>query len=86
MSTKIQLKIQVLRKPEVLKFLSISKSTFQNQINDGLLCSPISLGLRAVGYLLHETQEVLKARIAGKSDDEIRALVISLEAQRKELN
>jgi len=85
MNTSNQFNIQILRKPEVLNFLSISKSTFHNQINKGLLCSPISLGLRAVGYLEHEIQEVLKARIVGQNDDQIKELVISLEAQRKEL-
>lgn len=85
MNATNQINIQILRKPQVLQFLSISKSTFHNQINEGLLCSPISLGFRAKGYLNHEVQEVLKARITGKSDDEIRSLVIELEAKRKDI-
>ena len=84
MSYTNQVSIQILRKPEALGLLPICKSTFQSQINEGLLCSPISLGSRSVGYLEHEIREVLKARIAGKTDDEIRTLVISLEAQRKD--
>jgi prophage regulatory protein len=39
--------------------------------------------LRAVGWPSEEVQALNAARIAGKSDEEIRALVVKLEAARK---
>lgn len=74
----------IYRLPEVLNILKISKSTCYNQQNQGLLCKPISLGARCTGYPSSEVIAVLNARIAGKSDKDIKALVIELEAQRKE--
>lgn len=77
--------LQVIRKPQVLNMLGISKSNFHNKINAGLLPKNISLGDKAVGYLKHEFQAVLGAMAAGKNTDEIKALVKLLIAQRQEL-
>ena len=43
----------------------------------------VSLGPRCVGWPAHEVAALNAARIAGKTDDEIRALVLKLEAARK---
>uniref|UniRef100_A0A2X0QVD7 Phage transcriptional regulator, AlpA n=1 Tax=Candidatus Nitrotoga fabula TaxID=2182327 RepID=A0A2X0QVD7_9PROT len=43
------------------------------------------IGARATGTPDYEVDALIAARIAGKSDEEIRALVIRLEAARKEL-
>ncbi len=51
---------QIQRKPEVLKAHGLKASTFQNRINDGLICSAINLGARAVGYLRSETEAIIK--------------------------
>lgn len=61
----------------------LSRSTTYLRIKQGLWPSPISLGGRAVGWPAHEVKAVNAARIAGKSDDEIRQLVAQLEASRK---
>jgi prophage regulatory protein len=71
------------RKPEVIKRLGISKSTFHTRINQHLLPPPVSLGARAVGFLQHEFDAVLAAMVAGKNNDEIKSLVLALVAQRK---
>ena len=71
------------RKPEVLKRLGLAKSTLHDRINHNLLPPPISLGARAVGFLQHEIDAVLAAMIVGKSNDEIKVLVLELVAQRK---
>jgi prophage regulatory protein len=76
----------IFRLPEALNTLSISKSTFFNQLNEGLLCKPISLGERCVGYPSSEIIAILNARIAGSTNFEIKALVIELEKQRQELS
>jgi prophage regulatory protein len=43
----------------------------------------VSLGGRAVGWPAHEVATLNAARIAGKPDNEIRKLVVQLEAARK---
>jgi len=45
---------------------------------------PVKIGQRAAGYPANEVRAINAARIAGKSDDEIRALVERLHAQREE--
>lgn len=64
-------------------FFGYSRSTTYNRIADGTLPKPVRMGPRLVGIPHHEIQAVLAARVAGKSDDEIRELVARLEAQRK---
>jgi prophage regulatory protein len=48
----------------------------------GLLCPPIKISRRASGFLLSEVSAVQRARIQGKSEDEIRQLVRDLIAKR----
>jgi prophage regulatory protein len=43
----------------------------------------VPIGARAVGWPEHEVTAINAARIAGKSDAEIRELVFRLEAARK---
>jgi prophage regulatory protein len=77
--------IKIIRKPEVISISGLSKSTLQNRINDQLMPSPISLGGRAVGFLLHEINQVLAAMISGMSPEQIKALVIKQSDQRSSL-
>jgi len=72
----------ILRLPEVLAMRGLSRSTHYLQIQDGLFTKPVSLGFRAVGWPGYEVAALNAARIAGKSDTEIRALVCELEALR----
>lgn len=44
---------------------------------------PVLIGSRAIGTPESEVEALNAARIAGKPDDEIRALVVKLEAARK---
>ena len=44
---------------------------------------PVAIGARAVGWPANEVDAVVAARISGKSESEIRALVKTLEAARK---
>ena len=43
----------------------------------------ISLGPRAIGWPATEIEALNAARISGKTDDEIRLLVLKLESARK---
>lgn len=77
--------LQIIRKPQALTMLGISKSNFHNKINAGLLPKKISLGQNSSGYFLHELKAVIIAMATDKSADEIKALVISLTEQRQQL-
>ena len=72
------------RLPTVLSETGLRRSTFYLRIAQGLWTKSISLGGRAVGWPASETTVLNTARIAGKSDDEIRVIVQKLEAQRRE--
>jgi prophage regulatory protein len=74
----------ILRLPGVLSEAGISRSSLYVRIRDGLWTSPVALGLRMVGWPAREVHELNAARIAGKSDAEIRELVTSLLAARRE--
>jgi prophage regulatory protein len=74
--------IRIIRKPEALNQLGLSKSTLYVRINDGLLPPPISLGGRAVGFLEHEIQTIIAARAAGNDNDKIKTVVTQLVEQR----
>lgn len=60
----------------------IASSTFYDWQERGLMSPGISLGARSVGWPAHELDAIAAARIAGKSEDEIRALVSELVAAR----
>lgn len=73
----------ILRLPDTKSQSGYSRSTIYLRITQGLWTKQISLGPRAVGWPSSEVEALNAARIAGKSDDEIRALVLKLEAARK---
>lgn len=77
--------LAILRLPEVTARTGRKRSSLFLDIKAGVFPHPVSLGARAVGWPEHEVQAVIAARIAGKSETEIRALVASLEAQRGSL-
>lgn len=73
----------ILRLPEVLKRRGRSRSSHYSDIKQGLFVKPILIGLRATGTPENEVNAINAARIAGMSNDEIRTLVVKLEAARK---
>ena len=74
--------LQIERKSEVLQRIGLSRSTLHSKIQQGLWCPPISLGARAVGFLEHETDELIAAHINGYSPEQLRELVKNLVAER----
>ncbi len=70
---------------QAVKFESgLSRSTIYLRISQGLWTKPVSLGARAVGWPSDEVEAINAARISGKTDEEVRALVARLEAARKD--
>jgi prophage regulatory protein len=76
--------LQTIQRLPVVKLESgLSRSTLYLRITQGLWTKPVRLGPRAVGWPSGDVAAINVARIAGKTDDEIRALVVRLESARK---
>lgn len=75
---------KIVRRPEVLELLQISRSNLYSKIEQGLWPKPIQLGARAVAWLSNENEQVLAAIIAGQSQEELKQLVKTLEEARKQ--
>ncbi len=75
--------IAMQRVPHVILISGQSRSTIYLRVSQGLWPKPVKLGPRAVGWPESECTALIAARISGKSDDEIRALVANLESARK---
>jgi prophage regulatory protein len=73
----------ILRLPKVKSESGLSRSTIYLRIAQGLWTKPVSLGARAVGWPSSEVATLNAARISGKSNTEIRDLVVKLESARK---
>lgn len=72
----------ILRRKTVEGLTGYSRSTIYLRIAQGLFPKPVSLGARAVGWPAADVAALNAARIAGKTDEQIRALVGRLEAVR----
>lgn len=63
-----------------------SHASIYNAIKAGLFTKPVQIGQRSVGWPSSEVQAINAARIAGKSEAEIRELVKRLHAKRLEIS
>ena len=61
-----------------------SNASIYNAIRAGLFTKPVQIGARSVGWPDYEVFAVNSARIAGKSEDDLRELVKRLHANRAE--
>ena len=78
--------MQILRMPTVKsKAGHRSDASIYNAIRDGLWTTGVAIGQRAKGWPDYEVDAIITARIAGKSDAEVRELVKVLHAKRTEL-
>jgi prophage regulatory protein len=66
-------------------FGNLPTSTFYEWIERGLMTPGVSIGARSIAWPSHELQALAAARIAGKSDDEIKTLVQNLVKSRAAL-
>jgi prophage regulatory protein len=62
-----------------------SHASIYNAIKAGLFTKPVPIGQRSVGWPANEVQAINAARIAGKSEAEIRELVVRLHTRRADL-
>ena len=62
-----------------------SHASIYNAIKAGLFTTGVAIGQRSKGWPDYEVSALIAARIAGKSETEIRELVNRLHAKRAEL-
>lgn len=62
-----------------------SHASIYTAIQAGVFTMPVRIGQRSVGWPSEEVLAINSARIAGKSEDQIRDLVKTLHAKRTEL-
>ena len=73
----------IARLPTAQAESGYSRSTIYLRMSQGLWTKQIRLGPRCIGWPASDIAALNAARIAGKTDEEIRALVVKLEAARK---
>ena len=61
-----------------------SNTSIYNRIRDGLWTRPVAIGQRAKAWPDYEVKAIVRARIAGQTEDEIRELVRRLHTKRVE--
>ena len=71
-----------LRLPRVKLKSGLGRVSIYDGARKGTFPPPLKIGTRASAWLEHEVEAVNAARVAGKSDDEIRELVEKLVAAR----
>jgi prophage regulatory protein len=82
MAEHLRAALTILRRKQVEAESGYSRSTIYLRISQGLFIKPVALGARAVGWPAGEVSALNAARIAGKSEADIRALVARLHAGR----
>jgi len=75
---------RIVRRPEVLNLLKISRSNLYQKISQGLWPHPIHVSTRSVAWIESENEQVLAAMISGQSQEEIKELVKTLVESRKQ--
>ena len=79
----IMLQDRFMRRPDVRAAVGFSDTSLDTAVSSGTFPPPIKLlGARAVGWVSSEVDAVIQARIAGRNNDEVRALVASIVAKR----
>lgn len=73
---------RMLKLREVLSRRARGTTSHYRDISKGLFTHPVKMGVKVSSWPESEVEALIRARIAGKSDDEIRALVGRLEAAR----
>ena len=79
--------VQMLRCKSVLSRAGMGRSTLYTLVSEGLFTKPVRItSKKAAAWPSNEVDDINAARIAGKSDADIRELVIRLHAKRTELS
>jgi prophage regulatory protein len=77
--------LRLLRQSEISKRHLWGRSTLYEHIRTGVFPAPIKASNHTSAWLEHESDAIIVARIMGRTDDELRALVRELVAARATL-
>ncbi|GAB1379755.1 helix-turn-helix transcriptional regulator [Pararhodobacter aggregans] len=75
----------LLRTPDVCAVTGMARPTLYEAMAKGLFPRPIKLGANSSAWGAAEVNAWCAARLAGKSEDDLRALVVELTEARKRL-
>ena len=75
--------IHLMRLPRVQETLGMGKATVYDHIKEGLLPPPVNVGPKSSAWPSNEIERVVAARIAGKSDAEVRVIVERMVGERQ---
>lgn len=73
-------------KPPITPIFPVSRSTWLKWVDEGKAPPPVKLSERTTAWIAREVQALKQAHIAGKSTEEIKRLVLDMEAARKQSN
>jgi len=73
---------RMCRRPEVLSAVGKGTTSLYGDIKKGLFPPPVKISERLSAWPISEVNRILAARIAGKSEAEIKELVAGLVKQR----
>jgi prophage regulatory protein len=78
---------ELWRKPKVKAVLGYKSDTSpSNDIRNGILTTGVAIGQRSKAWPSYEVLAIAEAKVAGKTNDQIRELVKSLHAKRHEMS
>jgi len=77
-------KLELVRRPGLKPYYPKSRAQTYADIAHGVFPPPIKFSRKCSAWLVYEVEAIAAARIAGKSDDEVRELVQQLVAMRKQ--
>ena len=77
--------VEFLRFKDVSKATTLPRGSIYQLIKDGLFPRPCRLGKRIAAFPKDEIGKFLAARLRGASDSEIKALIIKIHAERKQV-
>lgn len=71
-----------MRRPAIESLFGTSCSTIYREISLGTFPKAVKISARSVGWPSGEIEKINAARLAGKSDDEIREIVAKIHEDR----
>lgn len=74
--------VYLMRLERVMERTGLTRSPIYMQMKDGIFPSSVKIDERACAWISTEIDAYVNARIAGKSNDELRALCLALKAKR----
>ena len=81
-----QTELKILRLPEVISIVGMSRSSIYKKISCGLFPQPVSLGSRAMGFLNSEIGEYLTAIVQGESRESQAEIIQNQLSRRNEMD